>query len=424
MLRANKYRLYPDAAQRILLAKHFGCVRFVFNRGLALKTKAWIERNENLSRYQIDAMLPVWKKEESMAWLKEVNAQSLQSALVNLEASYTRFFKEKKGFPQFKSKYGPQSFQVPQAGKVGDAFVQLPKLGKVSAVIHRPIVGAVKTITVSRTPTGKYFASILCDDGVEIPTKTPITEDGTIGIDLGIKDFAVLSTGERIANPRNTNRLANKLAREQRRLSRRVKGSNNRSKQRAIVARVHEQCVNRRKDFLHKTTTKIVRENKANAFAIEDLAVSNMVRNRCLSKAISDVGWGEFRRQLEYKAVRAGKSVLVIGRFEPSSKSCSCGKVNDALRLKDRAWTCTCGLTHDRDLLAANNIKRFALHPRNTLVAGDTGELTPVEISVRRSLKQESQAQQCVTGEAPCLRAGEHVTSRTSTPSVRNELKK
>ena len=346
-----------------------------------MRKEAWEVRKENMNRFDISGHLPEWKKSEETEWLSEVNSQSLQESLANLESAYTRFFREKKGFPKFKSKHHRQSFQVPQSGKVGADFVQIPKVGQIKAAISRDPVGTIKTITISRSSTGKFFASVLCEDGLELPAKMPVTEAGTVGVDLGIKDFAVLSTGERVANPRNIKRAAKKLRRAQRRLSRRVNGSNNRSKQRRKVARVHEQVANRRKDFLHKLTTRLVADNQSDSFAIEDLAVSNMVRNRCLAKAIADVSWGEFRRQLQYKADRAGKNVLVIGRFEPSSKSCSCGKVNDALKLKDRVWTCDCGVTHDRDLLAANNIKRFALHPRNS-IRQEMPEFTPEEILV------------------------------------------
>ncbi len=405
MFRALQYRLYPTAAQRELLAKHFGCVRWLYNKGLAMKMEAWAERKENLSRYDIQAYLPTWKKTEETSWLTEVNSQSLQSALVNLEIAYTKFFRERQGFPKFKSKHGKrQSFQVPQASSVGADFVKIPKVGAIKAIISREPIGTIKTVTISRTPTGKYFASVLCDDGLAVPDKLPITEAGTVGIDLGIKDFAVLSTGERVTNPRNIKRAAKKLRRAQRRLSRRVKGSNNRMKQRKIVARVHEQVANRRKDFLHKLTTRLVRDNQTDSFAVEDLAVSNMMKNHCLAKAIADVSWSEFRRQLEYKAERAGKNVLVIGRFEPSSRACSCGLVNKDLKLSQRVWTCSCGAVHDRDLNAARNIKRFALHPRNKSIGGDTAEFTPVETAVRRSSKQEfGPARNRSTKESPCL---------------------
>jgi putative transposase len=373
---AFKYRIYPNETQAVLLAKHMGCVRWLYNKGLAMKTEAWTERKESLSRFDLSAYLPAWKKDAETEWLSEVNSQSLQSALCNLDAAYTRFFKLKKGFPKFKSKHHRQSFQVPQSGKVGENFVQIPKVGKIKAVISRAPVGKIKTVTISRTTTGKFFASVLCEDGEEIPAKLPVTEAGTVGVDLGIKDFAVLSTGERIANPRHLKKSLKALRRRSRVLSRRKKGGKNRDKARKMVALTHERIANQRNDFLHKTTTRLVRDNQTNAFAIEDLAVANMVRNRRLARSISDVGWGEFRRQLEYKAEKAGKTVLVIGRFEPSSKSCSCGIVNKALKLSDRTWSCSCGLTHDRDLLAANNIKSFALHPQNKSIPVDSGKFT------------------------------------------------
>lgn len=382
MFAAFKYRIYPNATQAVLLAKHFGCTRWLYNRCLAMKTEAWTERKESLSRYDLSANIPTWKKDAETEWLKEVNSQSLQSALVNLDAAYTRFFKLKKGFPKFKSKHHRQSFQVPQSGKVGDDFVQIPKVGKIKAVISRECIGTIKTVTISRTATGKFFASVLCDDGLEMPIKMPITEEGTVGIDLGLKDFAVLSTGERIANPRHLKKSLKALHRRSRVLSRRKKGGKNRDKARQKVARTHEKISNQRKDFLHKTTTRLVRDNQTNTFAIEDLAVANMVRNRRLARSISDVGWGEFRHQLEYKAEKAGKNVLVIGRFEPSSKTCSCGIVNRELRLSDRVWSCSCGLTHDRDLLAANNIKSFALHPQNKSIRVDSAKFTLEEILV------------------------------------------
>lgn len=344
-----------------------------------MKAAAWIERKENLSRFNLSSHLPSWKNDSATEWLKEVNSQSLQAALANLDAAYVKFFRLKKGFPKFKSKRHRQSFQVPQRGKVGADWIKIPKVGKIRAIISRATVGTIKTITISRTPTGKYFAAVLCDDGSELPAKLPITEVSTIGIDLGIKDFAVLSTGERIANPGHLKKSLKALRRRCRILSRRKNGGKNRDKARQKVARTHEKVANQRKDFLHKVTTRLVRDNQTNTFAIEDLAVSNMMQNRRFARSISDVGWGEFRRQLEYKADKAGKNVLVIGRFEPSSKSCSCGIVNKELKLKDRVWSCSCGLTHDRDLLAANNIKSFALHPQNKSIPVDSGKFTPEE---------------------------------------------
>jgi len=301
-----------------------------------------------------------------------------------LDSAFSHFFRRVKtgsgvpGFPRFKSKHARQSFQVPQSGAVGENFVKLPKLGKIKASISRVIEGRVKTITVSRTTTGKYFASVLVDTGVKVPVKMPVTEVGTVGIDLGLTHFAVLSTGERIENPRLHKLRLKQIARASRIMARRTKGGTNRNKARCKLARVHEQTANARKDFLHKLTTRLVRENQTDTFAIEDLAVSNMVKNRPLSRSIADAGWKTFRTFLQYKAERAGKNVLVIGRFVPSSKTCPCGLVNHALKLSDRVWTCLCGKTHDRDLLAARNIKSFALHPQNKIPQG-LREYTPEE---------------------------------------------
>jgi len=387
MFQAERYRLYPNKEQEILLAKHFGCVRFIYNHCLAVKKEAWETRKENLSRFDLQALIPAMKLREETAWLTEVNAQSLQSAVFNLDSAYSMFFKAKGAFPKFKNRHSRQSFQVPQRGEVGANYVQIPKVGKIKASISREVQGTVKTITISKTQTGKYFASILTDDGKEPPPKLVITEAGTVGIDLGLKTFATLSTGKKIANPRHLNKRLRVLRRRQRRLSKRKQGSNNRGKQRLRVARIHERVTNTRKDFLHKLTTRLVNENQVDSFAIEDLAVQNMVQNRRLAKSIGDAGWASFRRMLEYKAERKGKNVLVIGRFEPSSRACPCGQINHALKLSDRTWTCACGKTHDRDLNAALNIKCFALHPQS--LRREAPESTPVETAVRRSVKQE-----------------------------------
>ena len=375
MFKATKYRLYPNAEQKVILSKHFGCTRFVFNWALTVKKEAWEDRKENLSRYDLSKRLPDMKSSEETAWLKEVNSQSLQAALVNLEMAYTKFFREKKGFPKFKSKHSRQSFQVPQFGVVGEDFICLPKVGKLKATISRPVEGKIKTITVSKTPTGKYFASVLSEIEELMPEKLPVTEDGTVGIDLGLKHFAVLSTGESVENPRPLKKRLRRLRRAQRRLSRRKKGSNNRNKQRLRVARIHERVSNTRNDFLHKLTTRLVRDNQTDSFAIEDLAVSNMMKSHRLARSIADVGWRTFRTFLEYKSDRAGKNVLVIGRFEPSSKTDhKSGTYLPDLTLKDRVIQHADGTTTCRDLNAAINIKRFALHPQN-FVGRDTPEL-------------------------------------------------
>lgn len=251
----------------------------------------------------------------------------------------------------------------------------LPKMKRgIKIKQHRQLEGTPKTLTITQTPSGKIFVAIICELDEELPAKVKIEENTTIGIDLGITHFATLSNGEKIANNRYLRKSLNKLKKEQRKLSRKQKGSNNRDKQRIKVARVHEKITNQRTDFLHKLSSRLIRENQT--ICLEDLAVANMLKNHRLAQAILDVGWGEFRRQLEYKTEWYGKNLLVIGRFEPSSKLCSaCGYINNDLTLADRVWTCQCGQTHDRDILAARNIKTFGL---SKAVGQGLSEVTPV----------------------------------------------
>lgn len=369
-----RYRLYPNAEQRTLFAKHFGCVRFAYNAALALKIKTWETEKKSLSQFDLCKLFPKLKKQEGTEWLAEVCSHALQCEMANLDVAYTKFFREKKGFPKFKSKRDHKSYSTNVNISVGDGFVRLPKVGNVSAVISRPIIGRIVKATVSQTATGKYFASVLCETGAELPVKMPVTEAGTIGVDFGLTDFAVLSTGERIANPRHHKKALVRLRRAQRKFSRRVKDSNNRRKQARRVAAIHEKVANRRRDFHHKLSTRLVRENQTNAIALEMLSVSGMQKNSRLARSISDAGWTSFVGMLEYKAERAGKTVLRIGRFEPSSKLCPCGVINRNLALSERKWKCaSCGATHDRDVLAANNIKRMAMHPKNPSTAGKAG---------------------------------------------------
>lgn len=376
MLKSYKYRLYPNDTQKVLMSKHFGCCRWVYNWALAKKIESWKTESKTMGRYELCAMIPSLKDDPASEWLSEVNAQSLQHELVNLEMAYGRFFKEKKGFPKFKSKKSRQRFQCPQRVSVDFETHKLsfPKIGEVKAIVDRKFDGKIKTVTVSRDPSGKYYASVLVETGVEVGATQPFDADSTVGIDLGLKDFATFSTGEKIGNPRFLKSSLNKLAREQRRLSRKQKGSNNRKKQRVKVALAFEKIRFQRQDFLHKLSTRIIRENQA--VALETLNVAGMVKNRSLARSISDVGWSEFVRQLEYKANWYGKTVLRIGQFEPSSRLCTCGVINRDLKLSDREWTCQhCGAIHDRDVLAANNIKQMAL----SQLGRGTSEVTPVE---------------------------------------------
>lgn len=368
-----RYRIYPNAAQRTLLAKHFGCARFAYNYALSLKIKTWETEKKNLSQFDLCKVFPKLKKEEGTEWLSEVCSHSLQCEMANLDVAYTKFFKEKKGFPKFKSKHTyKKSYSTNVNIAVGDASVKLPKVGTVRAVISRPVVGRIVKATISQTSTGCYFVSVLCDDGVVTPNVLPAKLETTLGIDLGLSHFLTTSTGEKVANPRFHKKALRKLARAQRKFSRRIKGSSNRKKQARKVAAVHQKVANQRRDFQHKLSTRIIRENQA--VALETLNVTGMQKNSRFARSIADVGWSQFVSMLEYKAARVGKPVLRIGVFEPSSKLCLCGTLNRALKLSQREWTCvSCGVTHDRDILAANNIKRMAFHPKQSTTAGNAG---------------------------------------------------
>ena len=377
-----KYLLDPNNEQATLLDKHFGCCRLIYNWSLGEKVRAYQETGESLSRYKLQEQLPEMKRTER-PWLAEVNAQSLQASLINLDRAFLGFFKHKTKFPRFKKKNHRQSFQVPQRGQIDFETGKLiiPKfLEGIRCHISRRFEGETKTFTVSKTTTGKYFVSVLVETPDEVPEKRPVTADTTIGIDVGIKDFCTLSTGEKVENPRHLREELKRLKVLQRRASKKKKGSNNRKKAVLKVAKLHEKISNRRNDFLHKLTNRLTSENQTGSIAVEDLNIAGMMKNYCLAQAIADVSWSEFNRQLEYKCEWRGVNLLRIGRFEPSSKTCTCGLVNNGLTLKDREWTCeACGVTHDRDVLAANNIKRFALTNDNRKYSGAGCPGEPVE---------------------------------------------
>ena len=368
--RAYKYRLYPNEEQKVLIAKHLGSCRFIYNYALDKKVRAYQTDKTNLSRFDIQADLPNMKKSEEYCWLKEVNSLSLQASLANLDSAYTKFFREHKGFPRFKSKKdSKQSFSIPQNTRVDfeNGRIFIPKFkGGIKTKFHRTFEGIVKSSTISRTATGKYFVSILVEvNEPDVPMK-PICENKTVGIDLGIKTFAVLSDGTEIPNPKHLKQSLDKVKKLQRSLSHKNKGSKNRDKARRKLALAHEQVTNRRNDFLHKVTSYLV--NNYDTICLEDLNVKGMVKNHHLAQALEDIAIGAFNALLEYKAKERGVNILRIGRFEPSSKMCTCGYINHNLTLAMREWICPkCGAIHDRDLLAANNIKRFAFRNINTV---------------------------------------------------------
>jgi putative transposase len=368
MLKAFNFRLYPTTTQAVQLNQHIGSCRFVYNWALDQKIKTYEQTGKSVSRFDLNKMIPVLKA--SNEWLGEVNSQSLQGMTKQVESAFTRFFREKNGFPKFKSKKNPiQSFTVPQHYTVNfeNSTVKLPKIGEIKAVLHRGFEGELKTATVSRSCKGHYYISILVEDGKELPVKQEFSDSTTIGVDVGIKYFAVLSTGEKFENPKYLKNSLQRLKVLQKRVSKKQKGSQNRAKAKQRLAALHDKIVNQRNDFQNKLSFKLISENQA--IALETLNVKGMVKNHNLAQSISDSAWSSFVTKLEYKAEWLGKTVLRIGQFEPSSKLCStCGYHNKELQLSDRYWECPeCDTKHDRDINAATNIKKFALIDQNLI---------------------------------------------------------
>lgn len=380
MLRAYKYRIYPTNEQKALLAKTFGCCRFVYNWALNLKITAYKERKETLGNVYLTNLMKSELKAEH-EWLSEVNSQSLQSALRNLDTAYTNFFRNTKavGFPRFKSRKNKQSFLCPQHCRVDfeKGTITIPKAKDIPAVLHRKFKGMVKTVTVSMTPSGRYFASVLVDTAIrEIPV-TPIQGDTALGIDLGIKSLAVCSDGRTFDNPKNLQKSLDRLKLLQKRLSRKQKDSANRNKACSRVARLQEHIVNSRKDNLHKITHALTHDSQVRTVCMENLNVKGMQRNHHLAQAVGDASFGTFLTLLEYKCRWYGVNLIKIDRFAPSSKTCGkCGYVYKGLKLSERSWTCPeCGTHHDRDFNAACNIKEFGLKTLPT----ERGKVKPVD---------------------------------------------
>jgi putative transposase len=356
MLKAVKVRIYPTQNQQEHLAQAFGCVRWAWNQSLSVMTETYKETGRGVSAMTMKKAIPGWKTE--FEWLSECYSQCLQQSVLNLGVAFGNFFDGRAGYPSFKTRHSRQSIQYPQNVKVlGNSEIKFPgKLGSVKAKVHRELIGKLKTVTVSRMTDGRYYASLLMDDGVE---KTePSSEGKAIGIDLGLTDFAVTSDGSKYQNPRHLKKHEKNLKRKQRKLSRKKdKTTNKRRKAKKALARVHSRIARVREDFLHKLSRKIVNENQV--IVLEDLAVKNMVKNHNLAKAISDVSWGKFATILKYKAEQDGKTYLEIGRFFPSSHLCSntlqrVPKMDLSIRMFDCPH---CGQRHDRDINAAINIR-------------------------------------------------------------------
>lgn len=379
MLRAYKYRIYPTDEQKVLFAKTFGCCRFVYNWALNLKIEAYKQEKESIGNVELTNRMKSELKAEH-EWLSEVNSQSLQSALRNLDSAYTNFFRKTKtvGFPRFKSRRDRQSFLCPQHCRVDfeKGTITIPKAKDISAVPYRKFKGMVKTVTISMTPSGKYFASVLVDTTIQELPASAIQGNTTLGIDLGIKSLAVCSDGRTFDNPKNLQRSLNRLKLLQKRLSRKQKGSANRNKARIRVARLQERIANCRKDNLHKITHALTHDSQVRTLCMEDLNVKGMQHNHHLAQAVGDASFGIFLMLLEYKCRWYGVNLIKIDRFVPSSKTCGkCGYVYKGLNLNERNWTCPeCGTHHDRDFNAACNIKEFGLKALPT----ERGKVKPV----------------------------------------------
>ncbi|MEQ9486706.1 RNA-guided endonuclease InsQ/TnpB family protein [Coleofasciculus sp. F4-SAH-05] len=356
---AIKVRLYPTTEQQEILAQHFGCARWWWNYALNLCIETYQATGKGLTRSALNAFLPKLKKQEKTQWLSECYSQVLQSTTLNLVTAYKNFFEGRARYPRFKAKKNKQSIQYPQSVQVVDGCLKFPgRVAKVKAKIHRSIEGNIKTVTVSLTPSGKYFASILTE--VEGGSLSVSTEGKVAGIDLGLKDFAIVNDGiktSKFANPKHLAKHERNLKRKQRKLDRKEKGSKSRDKARKRVAKVHERVSNVRQDYLHKLSRKLVDENQV--IVVESLNTKGMVRNHKLAKAISDVGWGMFVNFLSYKLEKEGKVLVEIDRWFPSSKLCSnCHYQVDEMPLEVRVWTCpSCCTHHDRDGNASANIR-------------------------------------------------------------------
>ncbi len=379
---AIKVRLYPTTEQKQILAQHFGCSRFWWNYALNLCIETYKATGKSLNQSALNSMLPKLKKEEGTTWLSECYSQVLQATTLNLVTAYKNFFEGRARYPRFKAKKNRQSIQYPQSTKIVDACLKLPgRVGIIKAKLHRPIEGKIKTVTVSTTPSGKYYASVLVE--LEGDNQSPNSEGKVAGIDLGLKDFAIVNDGlktSKFANPKHLAKHERNLKRKQQKLAKKQKGSKSRDKARKLVARVHERISNVRQDYLHKLSGQLVDDNQV--IVVESLNTKGMVSNHKLAKAISDVGWGTFVNFLSYKLEKEGKVLIEIDRWFPSSKLCSnCHYQIGEMPLEIRSWTCpNCGTHHDRDENAAINIRAEGiriLSVSGTGTAAEVGEVRP-----------------------------------------------
>jgi putative transposase len=377
-----KVRLYPNDEQQIQLARTFGCVRWWWNYALNKSIETYKDTGKGIGQIALNALLPQLKKSEETAWLGNCYSQTLQATTLNLVTAYKNFFEQRAGFPKFKSKKDKQSVQYPQNVKVLEGVVKLPGgIGEIKAKIHRPIQGKIKTVTINKCPSGKYFASIVSE--VEGDNPQASTDGKVAGIDLGLKHFAIVSDGVKVSkfdNPKHLHKHEKNLKRKQQKLARKKDESKVRYKYKKLVAKVYERVSNSRQDFLHKLSTKLVNENQV--VVVENLHVLGMVRLSNLASSISDAGWGTFANFLAYKLERKGGKLIKISRWFPSSKLCSnCFYQMNEIPLDVREWTCRrCGTHHDRDGNAATNIRAEGIRmlmTDGTAVTANGGEVSP-----------------------------------------------
>lgn len=374
MIKAIKYKIKPNNTQRDLLQKFFGCARFIYNWGLNIKTQSYKENGTQVNYVQLAKQLTQLKKQDEYTWLNETTSESLQQSLRNLESAFTNFFRKNGKYPRFKSKRNHKD-SVKFINSVHFDFdkwkVKLPKLGWITLCKNTTFdLSQCKqgTCTVSKDCCGTYWCTIIIDDNKERPSKTKMERETSVGIDLGIKDYAILSDGTKYGNPKFLEKGQRKLAKLQRKFAKTKKDSKRHEAMRLKVARQHRNITNRRIDFIHKLTTMLV-NSEYNTFCLENLNIEGMMKNPHLAKSIQSVAWSEFVRQLTYKCDNNGKNILFIGRFEPSSKMChKCGYINRELTLSDREWICPqCGEVLDRDVNAAMNILSIAYDNQNLI---------------------------------------------------------
>lgn len=390
--KSYKIRLYPNEEQKILLGKHFGCVRFVYNHFLNVRNIEYKTNKVNMSYYDTANELSILKTNDEFTFLNEINSQSLQWSLRFLDIAFRNFFRGQSKFPNFKKKSNNQSFKVPvnSTFKLKNNKVIVPKFKEginFRGKLELDNLVKFNSVNISKTPSGKYYATLQGEFNYN-----PIDQNNNkVGIDLGIKEFLITNTGIKIDNPKYLKKSLKKLKYEQKQLSKKNKGSNNRNKQRIIVSLIHEKITNKRMDFLHKLSQKIVNENQV--ICLENLAVKNMIKNHKLAQSISDVSWSKFLDMLKYKSEWNDRQLVQIDRFYPSSKSCSeCHHINDNLTLKDREWICpSCGTKHDRDINAAKNILIQGINILSGSGTESDIKQKPVEaLRLRKSMKQES----------------------------------